>query len=1540
MSSQPTNKYSSTVRNGNVILVEPNSININTTNIGNIPFVNGVPEYQDMYIFAELSAESRGRTLIINNNGSSSNGTKVNLMGVNQDSSVGNPDLNKFTTNYYDGSMGTREVLESFGISSIKVTVNSSYVPQVNIQFIDIRGLSFFNQEKSPYRILFDFPPPIFTLTIKGYYGRALRYQLHLVKYTSEFQAHSGNFVIDADFVAMTFAPLSDILFRYIVNVPLIISHAASPNPASPPVNTNDLIIKLRGLYSRIRDKINTQTETKSYDEILNQQKTIANVLDIINGFGNNSRLTQGGAVPYMMVKTVETNANWIIKNSPPTQPDEYAVLQRIKTSSDYDTIIKQQETDGTTTTFVNRLLIGYVAETNLSSSDTGDTKPTFPSYTGNTLHFSDLSDNLNYYAKLLMDNQPTSNRLTVNSADKNIYNGKNISNDGNSRTRYVVIDITDYYNAIYKISDKLEKQRIELGNQINVKVNAITIGELGMLPTIYNVFKIILDDVDDFFSQLRTVSLNAETEHNKSTAKAIILGEDKSVNPKDNYVYSFPLIVRRSDNGSEERIAPVELSKRTAFPELDFVQNFIDTFQQQHALNIQNDLRNQQNADGSFKWIPISPLDSTIGGGTAQSPYIGLDTSGSSDDKITQVYKILLRRYYILSQAIMPDEFGGIDDNGKRSDAFRTLYANAEASNLAEALSASLNTDFLSKMKDESLQYNSATKISKFYNNIKDITDIDAQGNTIKLTNFPNNTVKGFKLNPNDDIISYVDKGNIDFHGVNLNVGLIEIRDKTSDPSESTDPVEKFFSDAQGSWWKTIFIGEPNVYWYDFSLQNVFYIRDGQDEESKKDSTVDGIVLKSIYLASPNVMSTVYYYQDYYKALAKGNNIWESAGAKSSTNLNSSTDITKVWSSFLGDFGSIVYSDIIAPDNSDASKLLSAMYILSNFGNTYGPFNVVGNDLNYNVFSQPAAVEVPTFFPAYIGALVHALEGDGDILPWVDNIAIFFDKYVNSVAATNSNIKFNNGSLIAADLHDIKNYMSVNDKELFKKEFINFYSGSGSFNYASILVQLQAMWSDATSLASNTSFSGTLTDAINAYINPKADSIENGPSTSTYYSELIKPLIERTNILVYSQITFKMPSIDKPKNPTYMSGGTGCYKSIGTGNATSNAFFSTFFLKLGQNITDKNKQLKDEQDAQDKLKGDIDILTQTYYSFKNINDKWLTGPTTKTNNTGYPFNRKGSKLIDSFAFVDRAMNPIGDTIINAELLLQIFDDPNISVFSALSQLLSSNGFEFFPLQNFMNFGQKTDGSDEKAWEESFKIDMSGLVKSDTAFVCMYIGGASSYPSVSSNGFQNDGIINIAAPGVGGFSTNSDAIETQETNFSEFPWKAVRAFRVRFGEQNQSMFTDVKIESKEYPETNESIQILSRLAGDNKINAPTPKGQNLYNLYENRSYNATVTSFGNVMIQPTQYFQLENVPMYNGAYIILSVEHNITPNKMTTTFSGTKMLKYPSPRVLSPVAFVGFSDISNLSAGQFTQAALTSNIDKTKFNSMYTFKIE
>jgi hypothetical protein len=248
-------------------------------------------------------------------------------------------------------------------------------------------------------------------------------------------------------------------------------------------------------------------------------------------------------------------------------------------------------------------------------------------------------------------------------------------------------------------------------------------------------------------------------------------------------------------------------------------------------------------------------------------------------------------------------------------------------------------------------------------------------------------------------------------------------------------------------------------------------------------------------------------------------------------------------------------------------------------------------------------------------------------------------------------------------------------------------------------------------------------------------------------------------------------------------------------------------------------------------------------------------------------------------------------------------------------------------------------GAGDETWKDIFSIDVNGVPINSPAFVCMFVGGSASYPSDINNGFKNDGIISIG-------TTTAKDFNSPIVKENGFYYGNVMAFKVKFGEQNQSMFTDIKIDSKEYPETNESLKLLSNMV--DKPNTVITKGQNLYNVFENRAYRATITGLGNAMIQPTQYFQLDNVPIFNGAYLILSVEHTIEPNKMTTSFSGTKILRYPVPRVLNPSAIMNFLggdtdqtssvDISDIQVTEGT--GMATNNPKGKYMSMYEFDIE
>ncbi len=77
----------------------------------------------------------------------------------------------------------------------------------------------------------------------------------------------------------------------------------------------------------------------------------------------------------------------------------------------------------------------------------------------------------------------------------------------------------------------------------------------------------------------------------------------------------------------------------------------------------------------------------------------------------------------------------------------------------------------------------------------------------------------------------------------------------------------------------------------------------------------------------------------------------------------------------------------------------------------------------------------------------------------------------------------------------------------------------------------------------------------------------------------------------------------------------------------------------------------------------------------------------------------------------------------------------------------------------------------------------------------------------------------------------------------------------------------------------------------------TTQSVSLYNLYKNRSYTCSVDMMGDALIQPMMYFNIRNIPMFSGPYMITKVTHNISENGFETQFDGTRQPFYSLPRI-------------------------------------------
>ena len=190
-----------------VLYIEPNAIDDTTKYTTSAGSVTKAPSLEDYCIVVDLEVEIKGRTYNSSKNGNSKNltmewqsrnsGQTVRFMEgskIYTDSSKSSY-VNSLTTNYTDIFLKDVEkqgTAEMFGINSIDISYNNFMVPEVTIQFTDVRGVSLFAQEEmrhnlvrngmegvanndiegSFFKCFFTFPYPRFTLKVKGYYGK------------------------------------------------------------------------------------------------------------------------------------------------------------------------------------------------------------------------------------------------------------------------------------------------------------------------------------------------------------------------------------------------------------------------------------------------------------------------------------------------------------------------------------------------------------------------------------------------------------------------------------------------------------------------------------------------------------------------------------------------------------------------------------------------------------------------------------------------------------------------------------------------------------------------------------------------------------------------------------------------------------------------------------------------------------------------------------------------------------------------------------------------------------------------------------------------------------------------------------------------------------------------------------------------------------------------------------------------------------------------------------------------------------------------
>jgi hypothetical protein len=106
-----------------------------------------------------------------------------------------------------------------FGITNIKISTNASLQPTVDIEFKDLYGKTVFSessQEGIDYKAIFQWPPPKFKFTFKGYLGQPVTWMLNMKTTSTQFNADDGSYTIKATFIPNQWGMFADMPFLYL----------------------------------------------------------------------------------------------------------------------------------------------------------------------------------------------------------------------------------------------------------------------------------------------------------------------------------------------------------------------------------------------------------------------------------------------------------------------------------------------------------------------------------------------------------------------------------------------------------------------------------------------------------------------------------------------------------------------------------------------------------------------------------------------------------------------------------------------------------------------------------------------------------------------------------------------------------------------------------------------------------------------------------------------------------------------------------------------------------------------------------------------------------------------------------------------------------------------------------------------------------------------------------------------------------------------------------------------------------------------------
>jgi hypothetical protein len=1392
------------------VVVDPNGINKD----------NVTPE--DLFIYVDFRALPKSRSVI------ETDGTYYSEFfekkGISFIASTEQNGKGYLTTNYTNIGGTSPTEKEAFGIESISMEYGASLAPTFKIKFIDVRGAGLFNgyervdaegnlYNNSEFAVFFSLPYPLFQLTIKGYYGKAVTYCLHLMNYNASFDSETGNFVIDATFQGYTFAFLTDILLGYVMA--LNSTEIGTKQLESRNIPSISKFIGSLGQLTRITEKF--KSDDKSYLELKYINSLLFQVDKIIKVIGlpmTKSNYSSFGNP--LLIPQLKQNVDQAFVRDVGIFSEERRATH-IQIVEDIEKFIKEYND------FIAKNLSTY-AYSNEYKIDKFDVKTPQLAYSIDS-NFATIITN-----EALKDG--LSNDPNIITADA-LRSRLNLP--VNTAKKFFLVNYHEFRKEISELFEDLKKKKADVEVVVNQNLNKELAKELGFDLSIQNVFNILIGNVESFLEIVYAISVAADNPDIQS-GRLVGLRNTRSDIPNSiNRIYPFPAVFNAV--GEEIWLGDLVGEENPNFPELQLVKQVLNSMlASNNQVTNSNEQKVYQNTVGisGDSWVPVSPTD-------ISAPYVNINNVSSAGT-------VLPESFYI---EIIDRILKAYNSNN---------YSNSTINYISqfEAAYAFFKT-------------NEAT-IKNVLNNVDKAVFVSSALSAVNSNNGYIVDGAGIRKTSNESV-------------------LIGSSEGFGDDSE----IKKLLTSGKRNLVQTV---SKSIESTKLSIEDILIptnLKDLHRQVDKNSYTVKGDL--SPILWDGNVLKNI---SKFYKSKTS-NDLDKKKSyyapiisiitdlAIFDGRLNSSTDFTETdakYSNLSRDniaFGLLSFDGkkflLDTPYYTFAESEEAAYLFLHSL-----PFSNISSF--YKAFDVGGSVKIGELQMAWVAAqfwlAVYKKSNNSDFLSGLLN------RMISNGAIASNEIAIYSSEFSKLSLEFNKDLPFLEDFEpSFVQKMVKWYQDWVSKVYIPI--------PDIT--LSEESINNAVESRIGNY--NKFYGLGGGSSTSAYHQAFRASYDE---ILELFTTTIDLVIIDRNSifsQKKYMSEAT-LEESIIKWIAT----YKKIILENGNGGYSTNININDFP-AQPYNTNDKDLKIATYRHLKTLYDKWIAG-----SRDGKVFNacsfggtlNNGKSLIDRFHFVDKAFRPIGnEAIINPKPLMVLSEQPDINLYTLIGSLTRDSGFDFHVLPSWVNYKNPVEASE--MWKPQTTIDNSN---SGASYICMYVGGSSKVLDLGKNSlYANDGfdLRTYDFESIPEGFKNRIPINTQNVPTDKDKYNMV-AFRVGYADQNQGIFKGIALNQEEHRETAESIQATTDAIDNRGGTKRMYKGVNLYNIYAIRSYKCTVRSMGNMMVHPLNYFQLDNVPFFHGAYLITSVKHDITAHNVETEFSGLRMPRFNFPIVNSATTYV------------------------------------